>query len=32
MAKLTRIHGWVLLAVFLYAPVIQAQETATGKA
>ena len=27
MAKLIHIHEWVLLAVFLCAPVIQAQET-----
>jgi len=27
MAKLIRIHGWALLAVFLYAPIIQAQGT-----
>ena len=31
MAKLTRIHGWALLAVLLYVPVIQAQGTDTAK-
>jgi hypothetical protein len=31
MAKLIHIHGCVLLAAFLYAPVIQAQETAPAK-
>ena len=31
MAKLIRIRGWVLLAVFLYAPVVQAQETDPAK-
>ena len=27
MAKLIRIHGWVLLAALLYVPAVQAQET-----
>ena len=31
MAKLFHIHGWVLLAVLLYAPVNEAQETAPAK-
>lgn len=31
MAKLNRIRGWMLLAVFLSAPAVQAQETDPGK-
>jgi len=31
MAKLIRVRGWVLFAVLLYVPVVQAQETAPGK-
>lgn len=31
MGKLTRIHSWVLLALFLYAPVVKAQETDPAK-
>jgi hypothetical protein len=31
MAKLMRIHGWVLLVVILYAPAVQAQQTDSAK-
>jgi hypothetical protein len=31
MAKLIHIHSWVLLAMFLYAPIVKAQETDPAK-